>query len=166
MNSNNGIIKLVERKGDIAQSAPQRHTTLRRAADVLSLRNVDQAIAELFGEAVQRLTLLAYEQDANGYCNIDPITGKLLIPAPWGRAGHKRWGITPSESVVLREMILQRQIGRKGRSPGLWRYDQSQRTWRLNLYDFDTLANAQQYWERWPLTVAEYRDARAKRLGT
>jgi hypothetical protein len=166
VNSNSGIIKLVERKGDIAQSAPKRHTALRKAADVLSLRNVDQAIVELFGEAVQRLTLLAYEQDGSGFCNIDPITGRLLLPAPWGRLGHKRWGITPSESVVLREMILQRQIGRGGRSPGLWRYDQSQRTWRLNLYDFDTLADGQKYWERFPLTVAEYRDARSKRLGT
>ncbi len=166
VNNTNGIVVTVARKGEIAQAAPARHTSLRHAAETLSRRNVDAALVELFGEAVQRLTLLAYEQDPNGYCNIDPATGKLLIPAPWGRAGHKRWGITPSESVVLREMIQQRQLGWKGRAPGLWRYDQSQRTWRLNLYDFDTLADAQRYWERWPLTVAEYRAARAKRLGT
>jgi hypothetical protein len=165
VNNTNGIVLTVARKGEIAQAAPARHTSLRHAAEALSRRNVDAATVELFMEAVQRLTLLAYERDADGYCNIDGITGRLLIPAPWGRSGHKRWGITPSESVVLREMIQQRQMGRNAGAPGLWVYDHSQRTCRLNLYDFDTLADGQRYWQKWPLTVAELRQARSARLG-
>lgn len=164
MNSHNGIITIVTRKEAIAQAAPARHTALRKAAEDLSRRNVDAAIVELFMEAMQRLTLLAYEQDGHGYCNIDPVTGKLLIPAPWGRAGYRRWGITPSESVVLREMVQRRQMGRDGRAPGLWLYDASRRSWRLNLFDFDTLRDGQAYWQRWPLTVVEYRQARTARL--
>ena len=161
----NGIVRTVERKGDIAKTAPQRHTALRYAAEALSRKNVDAALVELFMEAMQRLTLLAYERDADGYCNIDGITGRLLLPAPFGRLGHKRWGLTRVESTLLREMIQQRQIGRNGRAPGLWIYDRTQRTWRLNLYDFDTLADGQRYWQRWPLTVQEYRQARSARLG-
>jgi hypothetical protein len=161
----NGIVRTVARKGDIAQATPQRYTALRHAAEALSRKNVDAALVELFGEAMQRLTLLAYEVDQDGYCNIDGITGRLLLPAPFGRLGHKRWGLSRVESTLLREMIQQRQIGRNGRAPGLWIYDHSQRTWRVNLYDFDTVADGQRYWQRWPLTVAEYRQARSARLG-
>ena len=165
MNNTNGIVVTVARKGEVGQAAPARHTTLRNAAEALSRRNFDGATVELFMEAMQRLTLLAYEVDADGYCNVDGVTGRLLIPAPFGRLGYKRWGLRRIESTLLREMIQQRQIGHNGRSPGLWLYDRTQRTWRLNLYDFNTLADGQRYWQRWPLTVAEYRQARSARLG-
>lgn len=165
MNNHNGIVRVVTRKEGIAQVSPQRHTTIQRAAEALSRRNADAAVVELFNEAMQRLTLLAYESDADGYCNIDPVTHRLLIPAPWGRAGHRKWGIMPSESVVLREMIQQRQMGHEGRAPGLWLYDRTRRAWRLNLFDFDTVQDGQRYWQRWPLGVAEYRQARSRRLG-
>lgn len=164
LSKHNGIVRVVERKGDIAQASPQRHSALRAAAETLSRRNADQAVVELFAEAMQRLTLLAFERDQDGFCNIDPVTNRLLIPAPWGRAGHRRWGITPSEAVVLREIIQRRQLGRDGRAPGLWLYDRTRRCWRLNLFDFDTLPDAQRYWQRWPLTVQEYRAARSHRL--
>ncbi len=165
MNSTNGIVGTVARNGDLAQAAPARHTALRHAAEALSRRNVDAALVELFSEAMQRLTWLAYEVDADGYCNVDGVTGRLLIPAPFGRLGYKRWGLRRIESTLLREMIQQRQIGQKGHAPGLWLYDRTQRTWRLNLFDFDTLADGQRYWQRWPLTVHEYRMARSARLG-
>lgn len=165
MANTNGVFHALDRKATISAASPARHTAISRAAESLSRRNADAAIVELMMEAVQRLTLLAYERDADGYCNIDGVTGKLLIPAPWGRAGHKRWGITPSESVVLREMIQQRQVQREGRGPGLWLYDRARRCWRLNTYDYDMLADGQVYWERWPLGVGEYREARGKRVG-
>ena len=161
----NGIVATVARKGEIAQASPARHTAVRQAAEALSRRNADAAIVELLNEAMQRLTLLAYERDADGYCNIDGVTGKLLIPAPWGRAGYKRWGLRPTESVILREMVQQRQLARGSQAPGLWLYDRTRRCWRVNLYDFETLADGQMYWQRWPLSVAEYRKARSKRLG-
>jgi hypothetical protein len=165
MANTNGLFHALDRKAAISSASPARHTAISRAAESLSRRNADAAIIELMMEAVQRLTLLAYERDADGYCNIDGVTGKLLIPAPWGRAGHKRWGITPSESVVLREMMQCRQAQRDDRPPGLWLYDRARRCWRLNLFDFDALADGQRYWVRWPLTVGEYREARSRRVG-
>jgi hypothetical protein len=164
MNSHS-TIATVNRKATIATTHPQRHTAIQRAAESLSRRNADAAVVELFMEAMQRLTLLAYECDDNGYCNIDLVTGRILIPMPFGKAGHRRWGISVSESVILREMIQQRQTQTADRPPGLWLYDRSRRCWLLNLYDFDALADGQRYWERWPLTVAEYRAARSRRLG-
>jgi hypothetical protein len=159
------IVSTVQRKEGIAQASPQRHTTIQRAAEALSRRNADAAVVELFMEAMQRLVLLAYERDADGYCNIDEVTHRLLIPAPFGKLGHKRWGITGSESIVLREMVQTRQAPRGDRPPGLWQYDRARRCWRLNLFDFDTLADGQKYWQRWPLSVSEYRQARSRRVG-
>lgn len=165
MNNHNGMVRVIARKEGIAHASPARHTHIQRAAESLSRRNADAAVVELFSEAMQRLTLLAYEQDAHDYCNIDPVSHRLLIPAPFGRAGHKRWGITPSEAVVLREMVQQRQAQRADRPPGVWQYDRTRRCWCLNLFDFDTVQDGQRYWQRWPLSVMEYRQARAARLG-
>ena len=153
----NGINALWARKTAISQAAPQRFTALRHA---------DTAIVELFSEAMQRLTELAYERDDDGaWSNIDPVTWRLLLPAPFGRAGHKRWGISRSESDVLRDMLRERQVQTDSRPPGLWLYDSSRKCWRLNVYDFDALADGQAYWQRWQLTVQEYRLARSRRLG-
>ena len=163
--ANGNILATLARKDSVGSVQPPRYAALRQAAENLSRRNADAAIVELFSEAVQRLTLLAYESDTDGYCNIDGVTGRLLIPAPWGRNGHRRWGLTRSESVVLREMIQQRQPERDDRPPGLWLYDRDRKNWRINLYDFDTLADGQRYWQRWPLSVGEYRHARGRRVG-
>jgi hypothetical protein len=152
-----------QRKAAISTAAPERHSALRQAAETLNRRNADAAIVELFSEAMQRLTLLAYERDEAGYCNIDPITWRLLLPAPFGRAGHKRWGITRAESDVLRDMLRERQAQTDHRPPGLWLYDRTRRCWRLNLFDFDTPADGQAYWQRWPLSVGELRLAQRLR---
>ena len=164
MANSNGILHQLERKAAISQAAPERHSRLRAAAESLSRHNADRATVELFMEAMQRLTLLAYEQDEAGYVNIDPVTHRLLLPAPWGRAGHRKWGMTSTESIALREMIQARQPQTVDRPPGLWLYDRSRRSWRLNVWDFDALADGQRYFTRWPLTVAEYRAARSRRL--
>lgn len=153
------------RKAEISNAAPERHTTIQRAAAALSRRNADAAILELFSQAVSRLTLLAYECDEDGYCNIDPVTWRLLIPAPWGRAGHKKWSLSRTESDVLREMVQCRQPQTESRPPGLWLYDRARRSWRLNLFDWECLTDGQHYWQRWPLSVAEYRLARSRRVG-
>lgn len=166
MAASNGILANLERKAAISNSDPERHTTIQRAAEALSRRNADAAIVELFAEACQRLTQLAYERDDDGaWSNIDPVTWRLLIPAPWGRAGHRSWGITRTEAELLREMIQCRQLQTDSRPPGLWLYDRARRTWRLNLFDFDAVADGQSYWRRWPLRVTELRQARSRRVG-
>ncbi len=156
----NGIISTVVRKGDILQATPQRHTALRKAAESLSMRNLDQAQIELFMEALSRLVDLCYEVDNGGFCNIDAPTGKVLIPLPWGRNGHARWAIRAQESNILREIMQGRQY-----TPGLFIYDRVRRNWNVNLHDYPSRDAAIAYLTRYPIGIKEYRSCRAKRLG-
>jgi hypothetical protein len=159
----NSIVTTLSRKPQVGQSSPARYSAIRQAAESLSLRNADQSVIELYMETLMRLASLCYEMDDNGYCNIDTVTSKLLIPAPWGRKGFSRWLLTPSESIVLREMVQQRQVGRRGMGEGVWLYDAARRCWRLNSTVYKSVADAQQYLERWPLSITEYRLARSRR---
>lgn len=147
----------MKRKEQIARADPARFGLVRQKIEDLTRRNADAATVELMMESVQRLTLLAYEIQDGDYCNIDAVTHRLLIPAPWGRQGHKRWGIAYAESTILRFIVQRRQ---SAYPPGLWQYDRSRRAWLLNLYDYDTLIDAQRYWRLNPITVKEYRQVR------
>jgi hypothetical protein len=159
--NSNGIIRTVTRKEGIAQAAPARHTALRAAAENLSRRNVDQSICELMNEALARLVLLAYEEDSGGFCNVDGATGKLLIPLPFGRLGHAKWGLRPIEAVILRQVLFDWQYP----GPTLFFYDKSRRSWFVNLHDFEHRQAAQRWLTRHQIDVATYRAARVKRVG-
>jgi hypothetical protein len=154
------IISTVARKEGIAQASPQRYVALRKASEVLSRRNTDQAVCELFGEALMRLVDLCYEEDAGGYCNIDQATNRILIPLPWGKSGHSQWGIRTQEANILRRILALRQ-----RQPGLFLYDRTRRAWRVNLYDFPSRDVAMSYLTRSPVSIAEYRTCRLQVLG-
>lgn len=153
------ISTIVERKEGISQAAPARHTTIQRAAAALSRRNVDQATTELLNEALARLTVLCYERGDDGQlCNVDPATGKVLIPLPWGKAGYAKWGLSPSEGEDMRRVMFTRQ--RVG--VPLFHFDRSRRAWFLNLADYADGAVVLAQLKEWEITVAEYREARVK----
>lgn len=155
MNDQN-IMRIVKRKQDL--TSPQRHTNLQRAAEALSLRNVDQATVELLNEALGRLVLLVYERGEDGQlCNVDPATGKLLIVPPWGKKGHRKWGLAPSEADAMRAIMLRRQ--REGLP--LFAFDRSRRAWFANLADFPEGKVVIAQLREWEITIGEYRQARA-----
>jgi hypothetical protein len=150
---NNGIYEKLTRKSVIIESQPQRHTHIARAAANLSRRNVDQATVELLNEAHARLIVLCYERDESGQlCNVDPATGKVLIPLPWGKSGHAKWGIAPSEADALRAIMFARQQN----GVPLFHFDRSRRAWYVNLADHPALPVLAE----WQISVAEYREAR------
>lgn len=169
----NGLHLTMERRAGIAQARPERHTTprgmatLRAAADTLSRRNADAAVCELMNEALARLIDLGFEQDAGGYCNLDAATGRLLIPLPWGRNGHARWGLRPQEANILREVLFAWQ---QEAQPLLF-YDRTRRGWFVNLSGYRTHRAALDWLAGHAVIIAEYRAARslrtprAKRVG-
>ena len=161
--TNGSVFSIIARKQSTEGVQPPRHTAVARLAQNLSRRNVDMAIVELYMEVMQRLTELAYETSAGMLCNVDSITHRFLIGLPFGRNGHRKWGLSRSEGIVLREMIQARQPQTPSTPPGLFLYDRTRRSWTANMFDYDTLEDAQRYWKHYPLVVQEYRDARSRR---
>jgi hypothetical protein len=148
------------RKTALSQAAPPRHTTLRAAAQKLSRLNADGAVCELMNEALARLVVLAYEQDAGGFCNMDGVTGRLLIPLPWGRNGHAAWGLRPQEGNILREILFAWQHD----APALFTYDAMRRSWYVGLHDYGSVHLAKRWLAKHQIGIADYRAARAKRV--
>lgn len=155
-----GIIRTLERKGAVVQAAPDRHTGLRRVAQTLDRRNADAAHVELVTEALHRLAELVYQEDGAGWVNCDPVTGRLLIPAPWGKAGRAMWGLYPSEGMTLNAILRSRQ-GRRGHTAWLW-YDRDRRCWAVDLAAYPTMAAALEYLAAHPIAVEEWRHFYAK----
>jgi hypothetical protein len=156
----NGLTGTMERKAGLSNAAPQRHTGLRAAAEHISLANVDGATCELLNESLARLVLLAYEQDAGGYCNIDGATGRILIPLPNGRNGRAKWGLRPQEANILRQVLFDWEQC----APSLLRYDRTRKSWFVNLFDFGNYHLAKRWLTQRQITIGVYRDAREKLL--
>ena len=157
----NGIVRTLARKEPVVKAAPERHTGLRGVAENLSRRVYDQATVELLTEALHRLVALAYEADAAGFVNVDGVTGRLLIPAPMGKAGHKQWGLYPSERKTL-GIILR---GRQAAGNGLFLYDRGRRAWCVNLAQYPTRRAALAYLKHRPIELEEYRVAHNQAAG-
>jgi hypothetical protein len=156
-----GIDKAMRRKGAIVGADPQRHSGLRGVTQDLSRRLVHGATIELLTEALHKLVTLCYEHDRAGFVNICSITGRLLIPAPMGRAGRVRWGLYPSEGIALGIILRERQAA----GVALFVYDRSRRAWLVNLEDFHNRRTALAYLKSFPISVEEFRLAYAKAVG-
>jgi hypothetical protein len=152
------IHEALQRKAEVAKSAPERHTGLRAIAEELSLRNVDGATCELLNEALARLVHLAYEVDAGGLCNVDAVTGRFLIPLPWGRNGHSQWRLRRQEGNILREILFAWQK----EQPALLLYDRSRRAWFVNLSAFGSIGIAKAWLRAHPVTIPLYRAGRTQ----
>ena len=66
---------------------------------IRSLRLADAGMVELLTEALHRLITLAYERDDAGWVNVDPVTKRLLIPAPWGAQDVLYGDFTPLKLI-------------------------------------------------------------------
>lgn len=153
------LTTIVDRKNEIrtlpepAQHVKQRMANaahdLNRAADLAQH-------VELCNEALCHFVAMLYQRAADGIlANVDARTGRLLVPAPWGNKGWKRWGLRHWEAVVLRSILMAR-VGDKKR-PCLFDYNTDSRTWFLNIADYGALEAAQHYLNRAPITLAEWR---------
>ncbi len=156
-----GIVKTLERKTPILQAAPPRHTGLRGVAQNLSRRLLYAGTIELLTESLHRLIVLCYEQDGAGYLNMDGVTGRLLVPAPWGRAGRSLWGLYPSEGIALGCILRQRQAA----GVALFVYDRNRRAWLVNLEDCPNKRAALAYLKAYPISQEEFRLAYVKVVG-
>jgi len=128
--------QFAERKNGIAATTLQAgRQRVGNVAATLSLRGRMKASAELCNEAVGVLIHLAWQADTDGSAaNVDPVTGRLLIPAPWGDSGYRRYGLRSTEGRALRAYMMDIQQ-HQAAGALIFTYDPTTRNWYLNIYD-------------------------------
>jgi hypothetical protein len=100
---------------------------------------------------------ILYESDLDGYWpNIDNRTGRLLLPAPFGSAGYKLWGLTHREALVLRSILRGRV--EKPRHVALFDFNDLANTWHLDVLSYPSIDKAKSYLAHCAVTLAEWRD--------
>jgi hypothetical protein len=161
MELNFDVKDVLERKPDVRLSRPREYVRQRIAESAAALNLAGQMAArvELVSEALSRLTELLYQCDSDGVpANIDAVTYRLLIPAPWGSRGWRLWGLRSWEAETLRRILRERQNSwTAGQRPPLYTYDDGARTWHLNAQDYPTLQAAHWWLTKSPITIKEWR---------
>ena len=151
---------LIERTQEVRQLASNPHQTIKQrmaeAAAEMSRAGNNQARVELLQEACLAMTKLCYEADPDGQpANIDSRTYRLLVPAPWGKAGWKRWGLRDWEAAILRQILIVRC--QMQRVHPVFDYNDESRTWHVNLAQYGRLDQALMYWKGNPITLRDWR---------
>lgn len=152
----------VKRKSGVAGAVAtiNRHVDQRvgELADNISRGAVIKSRIVLVNQAIAGLIDLLYEVDESGHpVNIDPITGRILVPVPWGEAGWRKWKLRRSEGRHLRKVLDRRM--RTEERVAMFVYDGESNAWHLaRRYGHKEAAFA--YLQNNPITVAEWRQVR------
>jgi hypothetical protein len=153
--TNGSVFATIARKDTVEGSQPLRHTTIQRLAANLSRLNVDQATTELLNSAHCHLIELCYQRDETGHLvNVDPATGKVLVPLCWGKKGHAKWGLTSTEANAMRRIMFARM--RDG--VPLFFFERSRRAWYVDLGSYAAMPVVAE----WEIRVVELRLARGR----
>lgn len=152
----------LQRMDDTRRAHPVRHTpqrpVLQAAGEALSRRGLAALCAEHLNSALQRVVELAYEPDTDGrMANVDAHDGRLLVAAPWGSAGYRKYGLRRREADVLRAILFARMSPSAGGYVPLFLWDADRRVWCVNLADYPSAAQAGGYVAHAAVTVREYK---------
>jgi hypothetical protein len=150
--------QMVERVVDIRNARPSKYVRQRvqEAAQELSRAGDLQMRVELANEALMAFTSILYHADTDQRpANIDPVTWRLLVPAPWGSAGWRVWGLRSWEARVLRQILRIRCDTRK--HVNLFDYNDALKSWHLNIGCYRTRTEALAYLKQYPITLEEWR---------
>ena len=138
---------------------PGTYIKQRVAENAQSLSRAGEMAArvEAINEALTAFTSLLYQADTDGgFANVDSITYRILIPAPFGSSGWRKWGLRSWEAGELRQFLAHR-CQMKDKRPFLFDYNSESRTWHLNAHDYPSFEAASHYLKREPMTVKALR---------
>lgn len=146
--------ELARSEAIIATPSPQRFAPLRAVAARLTQRGVMAAKAELANAALLAFVECLFDVDADQvYANID-IDGRIIVPAPWGRSGGRKWGLRRTEQRALSWLLRRRS---ETTDAPLFVYDDERRCWCVG-YGY-TKRSALAYLRAFPITLSEWREA-------
>lgn len=150
----------LQRSHEALEAAPGLYAAPRLLEDIarrLSRLGQAAAQAELLNASLQRTAELAYEVEGGRLVNVDIVDGRLLFPAPFGRAGHRLWQLRRRESDVLRAALVARMQPKAGQPVPLFIYGDDTRRWHVNFTDYPTMDAAMRYLRgAGALTAKEY----------
>ena len=134
----------------IKQRIAENAHTLSRAGEMA-------ARVEAINEALTAFAALLYQADTDGsFANVDAITYRILVPAPFGSSGWRKWNLRAWEAGELRQFLAKR-CQMKDKRPALFDYNSESRTWHLNATDYPSFEAASHYLQREPMTVKALR---------
>lgn len=151
------IDALIERTQSIRDALPLPSVKQRlgQTAQALDRAGDNQGRVELLNESCLALTSILYNTDPAGrYANIDERTYRIIVAAPWGKSGWRRWGLRSWEADVLRKILINRTNLR--RVAPLFDFNGETNQWYLNIIDYPSATDALQYWKRYPVTLKEF----------
>jgi len=138
----------------IRNTEPERFSPLRAVAQNLSRRGIAVAKVELVNTALLSFAEVLFDADPDGIApNLDP-DGRVLIPAPWGRAGGRMWGLRNTEQRAFSWLMRQRS---EQQNQPLFVYDADTKQWLLGRGYARRSAMA--YCRTMPVTLPEWRAA-------
>lgn len=140
------------RHADVTPAVKQR---IADAAQYIDAAATNQMRVETLNESVLAFTVTVYQSGADGrLAFVDDRTWRLLIAAPWGRAGWRYWKLRAWEGEILRKILFLRAEAR--RAAPLFDYNSEARTWHLNIGQYPALADGMEYWRRRPIALDEF----------
>lgn len=138
-----------------AEVTPAVKQRIMEAAAGIDADATNQMRVETINEAALAFTVVAYQLGADGrLAFVDDRTWRLLIAAPWGRAGWKYWKLRAWEGEVMRKILFLRAESQ--RKASLYAYNEQSKTWHLNVGAYPTLDHGMDYWRRQPITQKEF----------
>jgi hypothetical protein len=130
--------ELTDRKQQIRDLNPASFIKTRMdiSAHILNWKTEKAKRVEIINEALCKFTFELYNSPSD-FLGIDNAT--IKVPAPWGSAGWKTWGLNKIESEVLKQHLLNSVNGKR---PPLYIYNAERRRWSLNGPDYPTWNHA------------------------
>ncbi len=164
----------LQRATDIRHGTTPTATVKARmaaAANELSLAGTMRAHLDVAVESMAAIINILYHADDDGQpCNFDRVTGRILLPLPWGRSGWRAWGLRQWEATILRRILLERSRERRRHAP-LFDFNAEARTWHLAYVDYPTVDAALGWLKKdapslpeWRTAVTEHRDYHADKM--
>lgn len=155
--------KILDRAVGALEAQPKGHVRQRMREFAMSMSNAGAASArvEVANAALCGVLALAYHADGGTLPNLDPLTGRLLKPMPWGTNGWRAWGLRRWEADVFRHILLERQRMREARRGQLGPliYSWEERYWLVDTEAYPTLEAACVWLQRNEITDSEWRAA-------
>lgn len=153
------IQRTIKRKptvaGAVANISAYVDNKLGEAASNLSRGAIIKARLTIVNEAMMGLIQLLYELDESGHpVNVEPTTGRVLVPVPWGSSGWAKWKLKQHEGRTLRKVLDRRM--RASERVAMFLYSGASGRWHINRR-YGTPEQAKVYFRQQPITVKEWR---------